>query len=164
LQTCAAVWIRDSSTKQFRKPHQFFGDGAISVILRLVLKAVRRSTRRRRLADRLGATIDTTASEGHAPSILALQQFGESTCSFGEIRTDQTLVIYWGSDPLQWQPVTWNGTRCDPVCSHQMGAVIEPYRRPTQSEQRRRISGSFPGNAREKDIEALWTLRGLLRG
>ena len=45
------------------------------------------------LADRLGATVDTTASEGHAPSILALQQVGESTCSLGEIRNRADLVI-----------------------------------------------------------------------
>jgi formylmethanofuran dehydrogenase subunit B len=52
------------------------------------------------LADRLGATIDTTASEGHAPSILALQQVGESTCSLGEIRNRADLVIYWGQQPI----------------------------------------------------------------
>ena len=56
------------------------------------------------LADYLGATIDTTASEGHAPSILALQQVGESTCSLGEIRNRADLIIYWGSDPLLTQP------------------------------------------------------------
>ena len=51
------------------------------------------------LADRLGATIDTSASVGHAPSILALQQVGESTCSLGEVRQRADLVLYWGSDP-----------------------------------------------------------------
>ncbi|MCE9532241.1 MAG: formylmethanofuran dehydrogenase subunit B, partial [Planctomycetes bacterium] len=33
------------------------------------------------LAERIGATIDTTAATGHAPSLMALQQVGESTCT-----------------------------------------------------------------------------------
>ena len=56
------------------------------------------------LADRLGATIDTTASTGHAPSILALQQVGESTCTLGEVKQRADLVIYWGCDPVQTHP------------------------------------------------------------
>lgn len=56
------------------------------------------------LADRLGATIDTTASTGHAPSIMALQQVGESTCSLGEIRNRADLVVFWGSDPVVTHP------------------------------------------------------------
>jgi len=56
------------------------------------------------LADELGATIDTTASEGHAPSLLALQQSGESTGSLGEIRHRSDLVIFWGADPESTHP------------------------------------------------------------
>jgi formylmethanofuran dehydrogenase subunit B len=56
------------------------------------------------LADRLRAMIDTTASEGHAPSILALQQVGESTCSLGEVRNRADLVMYWGSNPIVSHP------------------------------------------------------------
>jgi formylmethanofuran dehydrogenase subunit B len=56
------------------------------------------------LADRLGATIDTTASTGHAPSILALQQVGESTCTLGEVKQRADLVIFWGTDPLTTHP------------------------------------------------------------
>lgn len=56
------------------------------------------------LADWLGATIDTTASTGHAPSILALQQVGESTCTLGEVQQRADLVIFWGSDPLVTHP------------------------------------------------------------
>ena len=46
------------------------------------------------LADFLGASIDTTASRCHAPSIMALQEVGESTCSLGEVRNRADLVIY----------------------------------------------------------------------
>ncbi len=56
------------------------------------------------LADRLGATIDTTASTGHAPSIVALQQVGESTCTLGEVKNRADLVIFWGSDPVTRHP------------------------------------------------------------
>jgi formylmethanofuran dehydrogenase subunit B len=56
------------------------------------------------LADRIGATIDTTASTGHAPSIMALQQVGESTCTLGEVKQRADLVIFWGSDPAITHP------------------------------------------------------------
>lgn len=56
------------------------------------------------LAEKLGGTIDTTASTGHAPSLLALQDVGESTCTLGEIRNRADLVIYWGSDPVHTHP------------------------------------------------------------
>ncbi len=56
------------------------------------------------LADKLGATIDTTASTGHAPSIMALQQVGESTCTLGEVKQRADVVIFWGSDPLVTHP------------------------------------------------------------
>ncbi|QDS96852.1 formylmethanofuran dehydrogenase subunit B [Adhaeretor mobilis] len=57
-----------------------------------------------RLADKLGAVIDTTASTCHAASIMALQQVGESTASLGEVRHRSDLVIYWGSNPLVSHP------------------------------------------------------------
>lgn len=117
------------------------------------------------LADRIGATIDTTASEGHAPSILALQQTGESTCSLGEIRNRADLVIYWGSDPLQWQPrhlerysmrpgmLTPNG-RADRTL------IVIGSERTQTSAAADLILDMEPG----QDFEALWTLRGLLKG
>jgi formylmethanofuran dehydrogenase subunit B len=56
------------------------------------------------LADKLGGTIDTTASTGHAPSIMALQQVGESTCTLGEVKQRADVVVFWGSDPLVTHP------------------------------------------------------------
>lgn len=56
------------------------------------------------IADRIGATIDTTASLCHGPSIMALQQVGEATASLGEVRYRSDLVIFWGADPLQTHP------------------------------------------------------------
>ncbi|MFM7059030.1 MAG: formylmethanofuran dehydrogenase subunit B [Planctomycetota bacterium] len=56
------------------------------------------------LADRVGAVIDTTASIGHGPSIMAFQAAGESTCTLGEVRHRSDLVVYWGSDPVMTHP------------------------------------------------------------
>lgn len=57
-----------------------------------------------RLADKLGAVVDTTASTCHAPSIMAVQRVGESTSTLGEVRNRSDLVIYWGSNPLESHP------------------------------------------------------------
>ena len=57
-----------------------------------------------RLADQLGATIDTTASTCHAPSIVAVQTVGESTASLGEVKNRADVVVYWGSNPLESHP------------------------------------------------------------
>ncbi|MEZ6091379.1 MAG: formylmethanofuran dehydrogenase subunit B [Pirellulaceae bacterium] len=56
------------------------------------------------LADALGCAIDTTASMCHGPSIMALQEFGEVTCSLGEVRNRADLVIFWGCDPASSHP------------------------------------------------------------
>jgi formylmethanofuran dehydrogenase subunit B len=56
------------------------------------------------LADALGATIDTTASLCHAPSIMAVQAVGESTCTLGEIKNRADLVIFWGCNPAESHP------------------------------------------------------------
>ena len=56
------------------------------------------------LAEKIGATIDTTASLCHAPSIMALQEVGEVTCTLGEVKNRADLVIFWGVDPVKTHP------------------------------------------------------------
>jgi formylmethanofuran dehydrogenase subunit B len=56
------------------------------------------------LAERVGGTIDTTASLCHATSMMAIQEVGESTCTLGEIKNRADLVIYWGSDVVETHP------------------------------------------------------------
>lgn len=51
------------------------------------------------LAEKLGGVVDTTASMCHGPSIMAIQEFGECTCTLGEIRNRADLVIFWGCNP-----------------------------------------------------------------
>jgi formylmethanofuran dehydrogenase subunit B len=36
----------------------------------------------------------------HAPSVMAIQEVGESTCTLGEVKNRADLVIFWGSNPI----------------------------------------------------------------
>lgn len=56
------------------------------------------------LAERVGAVIDTTASLCHGPSIMAIQEVGEVTCTLGEVRNRADLIIFWGCHPAQSHP------------------------------------------------------------
>ena len=56
------------------------------------------------LADRIGASIDTTASICHGPSIMAIQEVGESTCTLGEVADRADLVVFWGANPALSHP------------------------------------------------------------
>ena len=78
------------------------------------------------LADRIGATIDTTASLGHGRSVMAVQEAGECTCTLGEVKNRADLVIFWGTNPV-WPIVTSSKTSA--------GALLHRWRR--ESELRR---------------------------
>src|SRR6202035_5358119 len=56
------------------------------------------------LAEQIGATIDTTASLCHAPSVMAMQDVGEVSCTLGEVRNRADLVIFWGANPVESHP------------------------------------------------------------
>lgn len=115
------------------------------------------------LADRLGATIDTTASRCHAPSIMAVQQTGESTCSLGEATLRADLVIYWGVDPLVTHP-------------RHLERVIEPAGRFLDGRPRKVVLVDTAENSTssradefirltpENQFESLWILRALVKG
>jgi formylmethanofuran dehydrogenase subunit B len=117
------------------------------------------------LADYLGAVIDTTASIGHGPSIMAFQAAGESTCTLGEIRHRSDLVVYWGSDPVTTHP------------RHIERVVERPgLYRPRGRGDRRMIviDSTETASAAEADqfiridpgtdFEVLWVLRALVAG
>lgn len=118
-----------------------------------------------RLADHLGATIDTTASLCHAPSIMALQTVGESTCSLGEIRHRCDLVIYWGSDPLVSHPrhlerysVDAPGMFAGEAAARTL-VVVDVAETATAKR-----ADVFVKLAPGSDFDAIWTLRLLIRG
>ena len=51
------------------------------------------------LAEITGGVVDNTSSVCHGPTILALQQVGESKTSLGEVKNRADLVVFWGSNP-----------------------------------------------------------------
>ena len=107
------------------------------------------------LADFLGATIDTTASTGHAPSIVALQQVGESTCTLGEVKQRADLVIFWGSDPVTTHPRHLE-RYCPP---HATLVVIDSGETATAKR-----AGIFVQVPTANNWDVLWTLRMLVKG
>ena len=117
------------------------------------------------LADHIGATIDTTASIGHGPSILALQNAGESTSTLGEVRHRSDLVIYWASDPLTTHPRHFERIVNAPGMAVPNGRtdrhVVVVDSDPTATSA---ISDEFLQIAKGSDFEVLWTLRALVKG
>jgi formylmethanofuran dehydrogenase subunit B len=109
------------------------------------------------LADHLGATIDTTASTGHAPSILALQQVGESTCTLGEVKQRADLVIFWGCDPATTHP-----RHIERYCPPKVGRtiVVVDQQRTETAKQADEFYQIEPDN----DWNVLWNLRLGLQG
>ena len=118
------------------------------------------------LADRLGATIDTTASEGHAPSILAMQQCGESTCTLGEIRNRADLVIYWGANPVETHPRHMERYSSEPTGQYIPNGRDDRYLVVVDTEQNATADQAdwYVPIEKGSNFEALWTLRGLLKG
>ena len=118
------------------------------------------------LAEYLGATIDTTAATGHAPSLMALQEVGESTCSLGEVKNRSDLVIFWGCDPAVTHPRHTRRYAPDPVGMfvpegragrYVVYAGSTPTETPPDADCILRIQ---PG----MDFDAFQTLRCLVRG
>ncbi len=56
------------------------------------------------LAELVGGLVDNTTTSCHGPTILGLQDAGESTCTLGEVRHSADLVIYWGCNPVHSHP------------------------------------------------------------
>ena len=118
------------------------------------------------LADRIGATIDTTASLCHAPSVLALQQVGESTCTLGEVKNRADLVLFWGSNPVETHPRHFERYSVQPpgefVPLGRAGrTVVVADVKPTPTTE---AADLFLPIEPGRDFEALWTLRSLVRG
>lgn len=119
-----------------------------------------------RLADCISANIDTTASLCHAPSIMAIQSAGESTCSLGEIKNRADLVIFWGVDPVRSHPRHFERYSVDPVGQfvpdgRSGRTVVVVDVRPTESAA---LADVFISVEPERDFEAIWTLRSLIQG
>lgn len=118
------------------------------------------------LADQIGANIDTTASVCHAHSVLAVQQVGEQTCTLGEVKNRADLVIYWGSNPAETHPRHMERYSLEPrgefVPEGRQGRTLVVVDiKPTASSA---LADIFLQIEPGRDFEALWALRGLVRG
>lgn len=118
------------------------------------------------LAERLGATVDTTASLCHAPSVVALQEAGESTCTLGEVKNRADLVVFWGSDPVETHPRHLERYSALPPGQFVPGGrsgrtVVVVDEAPTATAA---AADLFLHVEPGRSFEALWTLRGLVRG
>ncbi|MBX9582856.1 MAG: formylmethanofuran dehydrogenase subunit B [Gemmataceae bacterium] len=118
------------------------------------------------LADRIGATVDTTASTGHAPSIMALQQVGESTCTLGEVKARADLVVFWGSDPVTTHPRHLERYSLDPPGRFVPGGREDRYLVVADEEETEtaKLADLFVRVPPGRHWETLWTLRMLVKG
>lgn len=119
-----------------------------------------------RLAEQLSATIDTTASVCHGPSIMAIQQVGESTCTLGEVRNRADLVIFWGANPVESHPRHLERYSLEP-----RGQFVPQGRRDrklvvvdSESTATSRLADVFLQVPADRDFELIWAVRQLLRG
>jgi formylmethanofuran dehydrogenase subunit B len=118
------------------------------------------------LADRIGATIDTTASVCHGPSIMAIQQVGESTCSLGEVRNRADLVIFWGADPATSHPRHFERYSVDAKGLFVPRGRADRHVIVIDSEETEtsRLADTFIKIRRGSDFDVIWAIRQLLRG
>lgn len=136
----------------------------------LIFGLSRSSTRGQRaavvLAEQLRGNIDTTASVCHGPSIIAMQQVGESTCSLGEVRNRADLVIFWGANPAESHPRHFERYSLDPAGEfvprgRQDRTLLVVDTKPTATSER---ADAFFQVKPDRDFELIWMLRQFLRG
>src|SRR5207302_6152629 len=102
----------------------------------------------------------------HAPSVMALQESGESTCSLGEVKNRADLVIFWGANPVESHPRHFERYSVLPAGQFVPGGrssrtvVVADVRSTPSTEAADLFLPVEPG----RDFEALWTLRSLVRG
>lgn len=118
-----------------------------------------------RLADQLAATIDTTASRCHAPSIIALQEAGESTCTLGEVRNRADLILFWGANPVVSHPRHLQRYSLYPagqfIAGREDRTLVVVDISPTATSA---LADVFIQPQPGSDFEILWALRAMVRG
>ncbi len=118
------------------------------------------------LGDQIGATVDTTASVCHGPSIMAIQQVGESTCSLGEVRNRADLVIFWGADPAKSHPRHFERYSVDAKGLFVPRGRADRHVIVIDSEENEtsRLADTFIKIRPGTDFDIIWAIRQLLRG
>lgn len=122
----------------------------------LTVEALRETVR---LAELLGAVIDPGASAAYGPGMVAFQQSGRLTATLGEVQERADVVVCWGVDPDAVHPGFLE--RYVGPAEHAPGRTIVAVdvgdaAGPEQSHERYVV-------APEREFEAVWALRALLR-
>ncbi|MGH7674942.1 MAG: hypothetical protein ACREMV_06690 [Gemmatimonadales bacterium] len=118
------------------------------------------------IADRLGALLDSPASDTAASSIVAAQRRGRAGATLGEIRQRADLLVFWAVDPAERYPryssryavepeglQAPNGRRSRTVIAVDVG----PARGPGDADARVAI-------APEQEVDALGVIRATVVG
>jgi formylmethanofuran dehydrogenase subunit B len=108
------------------------------------------------LAEALGAVIDPAGPLLDGASGLAYQARGASTATLGEVRDRADVVVVWRADPVTTHPRLLERLRL-PGEGREL-IVVDERRTATAAEADTFIE--LPAN---RDVEALWTLRALVR-
>lgn len=75
-----------------------------------------------KLADTLGATIDTTLTNSGRSSMFALQRNGNVSASLGEVANRSDLIVFWFCDPQSSHPRLIE--RLNAAANHPVGRII----------------------------------------
>jgi formylmethanofuran dehydrogenase subunit B len=108
------------------------------------------------LADALGAAIDPAGSVLDGASGLAFQERGVSTATLGEVRDRAEIVVVWRADPATTHPRLFERLR---LPERIRPLIVVDSTRTATAER----ADTFVELGADRDIEALWTLRALVR-
>jgi formylmethanofuran dehydrogenase subunit B len=108
------------------------------------------------LAERLGAAIDPAGPLLDGASGLAFQARGASTATLGDVRNRADVVVVWRADPVTTHPRLFERLRL-PDPSRPL-IVVDERRTATAA-----AADTFLELPAAGDVEALWTLRALVR-
>ena len=118
------------------------------------------------IAEYTGGVVDNTSSVCHGPTILALQQVGESKSTLGEVKNRADLVIFWGSNPTEAHlrhivrySVTPKGKYVPEGKKGRKIVVVD-----VRETRTARMADKFIKINHNKDFELLLTLRALVSG
>jgi formylmethanofuran dehydrogenase subunit B len=105
---------------------------------------------------RRGAVIDPAGPLLDGASGLAYQTIGASTATLGEVRDRAEVVVVWRADPAATHPRLFERLRL-PAAGREL-VVVDERRTATAAQ-----ADTFLELPADRDVEALWTLRALVR-
>jgi formylmethanofuran dehydrogenase subunit B len=110
-----------------------------------------------RLADLLGAIVDTASSAAHQASQGAFERVGLLTASLGEVRRRANLIVFWACDPESVHPGFVERYAPARAGRDRLAVDVGGARGPAEIEERLALPG-------ESDVDALLVLRAFVRG